>query len=666
MSSFRLLVCPLGLSVLLISWSLVLFGTAFQSFAADGNRLSYVDAPCDPFYPHGNFPRLVTPQWIGEEGVDAVIVLSIDDLRDTTRYENFLRPIFERLKAIDGRAPVSIFTVKIDPKDPLIQRWLAEGVSLEVHTVTHPCPLLQEGDFSAAKKSYEDCVDLLATVPGLTPRAVRIPCCDSMNSPSPRFFAEIFAARSAQGRFLWMDSSIPVVFTKADADLPEHLVVDESGQDRFAKYIPAERELGSYVEDYPYPYVVGKLCWEIPPVMPSDWNAQRVNGTCHPHTLRDWQRAVDAVVIKKGIWALCFHPHGWIAAEQIVALVDYVAQKYGPRVKFLTFPEVLLRLETHLLAGQSLRAADGSDNGIRILDVNGDGWMDVVIANKHMQVTRVWTPETGWKEYSFPAVIATRKGFAEDSAHVYFGVLGDGKEAYMLLNRGRKWSLWQWTPTGWREVPDGLKGAEELEVLTAQLPGEDIGVRLRDIDGDGSCELLVGNSRGNVIYTWRAGTAAGSSPAEAAGPSPYLAGSWHKLSFTLPWPVVSAQGKDLGLRLVDLDGDRDLDVVASGPTGWLVAKFEDLANGWVVVRQGKRSEPGALAPFVDETGANLGAWFKYGRLWIQNEYTGRWVGEGPGRYRIAADWITFGELLSGSSRPRPADQQEGASTQGGG
>ena len=34
------------------------------------------------------------------------------------------RPILERLKQIDGRAPVSIMTVSVEPHDPQLQAWL--------------------------------------------------------------------------------------------------------------------------------------------------------------------------------------------------------------------------------------------------------------------------------------------------------------------------------------------------------------------------------------------------------------------------------------------------------------------------------------------------------------------------------------------------------------
>ena len=45
-------------------------------------------------------------------------MLAIDDMRDPGRYEAYLRPILDRLKAIDGRAPVSIMTNQVEPKDP--------------------------------------------------------------------------------------------------------------------------------------------------------------------------------------------------------------------------------------------------------------------------------------------------------------------------------------------------------------------------------------------------------------------------------------------------------------------------------------------------------------------------------------------------------------------
>ena len=115
----------------------------------DGNRLAYLDE-LDPYYPHKDFPKLITPQWVGEDGVEAVVILAIDDMRGHEKWEAYLRPILERLKKIDGRAPVSIMTCKIDPTEPHLQKWLKEGLSLECHTIDHPCPLLGKLDLAGA------------------------------------------------------------------------------------------------------------------------------------------------------------------------------------------------------------------------------------------------------------------------------------------------------------------------------------------------------------------------------------------------------------------------------------------------------------------------------------------------------------------------------------
>ena len=40
--------------------------------AESGSRLSYLDEFCDPYYVGLDTPKLITPQWVGEEGVEAV------------------------------------------------------------------------------------------------------------------------------------------------------------------------------------------------------------------------------------------------------------------------------------------------------------------------------------------------------------------------------------------------------------------------------------------------------------------------------------------------------------------------------------------------------------------------------------------------------------------
>jgi Polysaccharide deacetylase len=389
---------------LAIAFPLSLFFAVIANSApshTDANRLIYLDES-DPFYVGGDFPKLTTPQWIGEPGVEAAVILAIDDMNDSAKWEKFLRPILNRLKQIDGRARASIMTVSIKPEDPQLQAWLNEGVSLETHTANHPCPCLTNGNFPAAVDTYNRCIELMNRVPGNKPVAFRMPCCDSIDSASPRFFAELFNRTNAVGQFLTIDSSVMNIFTPNDTSLPRDFVTDASGAEKFRKYIPFPSFVTT-IEDYPYPYVIGKLCWEFPAVIPSDWEAQRHHGVNNSVTVTDWKAALDATFLKQGTMTMIFHPHGWIRNDQIVELIDYAVQKYGTKVKFLTFREAQEKLNQNLLAGHPLRAADGSDNGVRLLDLNHDGFLDVICSDGHNIITRLWNPGArNWSESSLP------------------------------------------------------------------------------------------------------------------------------------------------------------------------------------------------------------------------------------------------------------------------
>ena len=343
--------------LLALSWTM-----ALADERTDANRLAYLDA-CNPWYPQKDFPKLITPQWVGEEGVEAVIVLGIDDMRDPAKYEQYLRPILNRLKQIDGRAPVSIMTNEVKADDPQLRSWLGEGLSIECHTIDHPCPILQGGDFAKAKSTYDRCVDLMGTIPGNKPVAFRTPCCDSLNTVSPRFFAEIFDSTTKDGNFLQIDSSVFTFFTSEDDSLPKELVLDADGKERFWKYLPKHNKYGgnehdnfvNYIKNYPYPYVINNSCWEIPCIAPSDWSAQHLHGINNPLTVDDWKAAIDLTVHKQGCFSLVFHPHGWIKPEQVVEMIDYAVAKHGKKVKFLNFAEVAERLNRTLGDGRDWR-----------------------------------------------------------------------------------------------------------------------------------------------------------------------------------------------------------------------------------------------------------------------------------------------------------------------
>lgn len=619
--------------------------TVAASGAGDstGNRLVYLDAT-DPFYVGLNFPKLTTPQWVGEPGVEAVVILAIDDMRDHTKYEAYLRPIIDRLKQIDGRAPVSIFSNTIDPDQPHLQKWLEEGLTLDVHTLTHPCPLLAKSNFVAAAETYHGCVDLLHRVPGNKPVAYRMPCCDSMNSPSPRFYAEMFNRTSPGGKFLTIDSSVMNITTPKDQSLPRHLVVEDQGIERFRKYLPFPSFVTT-IEDYPYPYVIGGIGWEFPAMVPSDWEAQNRHGVNNPATVADWNAALDVAVLKQGLFTFIFHPHGWIRPEQMVEFIDYAVATYGKKVKFLNFREAEERINRHLLGGHPLRNSRGQDHGVRLLDVNNDGFLDVVIGfeearkagaaassvsrlvrrNERVGITRVWDPiGRVWKTSRFPVplTVADEQGNVVDGG-VRFGVLRPDGVASFFVQRETSsiggqarvaGGVWHYADKVWQQdesMSAGLNAAGR-PVLTT-LAGRDRGVRFRDLDRDGISELIVSNPDQQTILSFDAGEK-----------------RWKPLTYALPDGIalVDEHGRDNGVRFVDLNEDGFDDLVFSNPEAYAVHVFTPKAAvnlrwevGWTQkIRSGKRSDPGAIPMIVrDGDHRNNGVWFHSRHMWVQNE-----------------------------------------------
>jgi putative membrane-bound dehydrogenase-like protein len=597
----------------------------------NANPVSCLDND-DPFHVGTDFPRLATPQWVGEPGVEAVVILAIDDMREPQKYETFLRPILNRLEQIDGRAPLSIFCNQLDAEHPQLQAWLKEGLSFEVHTLTHPCPLLANGNFLAAMTNYHDGVDLLRRIPGNQPVAFRMPCCDSMNSPSPRFYAELFNRVSSAGHFLTIDSSVMTLTTANDPSLPRELVIDDGGRERFKKYFPAATNdvtklslkwFGTTVENYPYPYVIGRLCWEFPPMVPSDWEANNAHGPNSPATVADWKAALDAVVLKQGVFTFIFHPHGWIRPEQLVEFIDHAETKYGKAVKFLNFREAQERLDRNLLAGQSLRAANGEDNGLRLLDLNKDGYLDVICGNERLAQTRLWSPgEKTWSTTSFPTplVASDKRGHRRETG-VKFGVIRpDDRVSAILLNEAGS-KAWSFDGAQWVEDKELLKGlaidAKPIYTALGDSTGEmrDRGVRLRDLDRDGRCEWIVGNESQNAIFSW----------SEAKK-------SWDPLPFALPakTAIVDARGHDLGLRFADLNDDGYDDLILSNEDEFALHLFIATAKSWLgwergwtfKVVGGKRGDPGEIPMIVRAgTNRNNGAWFHDRQMFVQNEDT---------------------------------------------
>ena len=595
--------------------------------AVSGNRLTYLDEG-DPYYPHAEFPKLTTPMWVGEPGVDAVILLSIDDMgrpSASTRYDvspdgfsKFLAPLIERLQEIDGRAPIAVMTCQTQPANPTVKRMLELGMSLDCHSYTHRFPFLRFDDKSLAggdtlqecRSDFLACLENLFDVPGNRPVAYRMPGCDAQNTNSPRFYSEIFPLCTTEGRFLTCDTSVMTWFPSDDHSLPRDLRFDRQGRERFAKYvqrIPQTKHFTNHIRGYPYPYVINNLIWELPVTIPCDSHGVHQNRAKSDDTVLDWNRAIDICVRKQGLCNLLFHSIGYIESKQLAAVIDYADRTYGGRVKFLNCREIYDRLTKHALGGVPLRSSTGGDNGVRMVDVNADGYLDFIIGNTRRCETRVWSPQQNrWQVLSFPVPIVTGEETSNpQSSGMRFWTAPAGR-AGLAIASGEQRGIWTFVKDAWQQAEISLPTAMDGHALVTSRRGVDHGVRFRDVNGDGVSDLIVNNESQNAVYLWHS---------ENAG--------WKRSRFALPEKgcLVNAEGTDQGLRFVDLDGDHDDDLVFSNEHEYWVRLFDSPESGWSIeTRRGKSDQPGALPPIV-RGGRPSGVWFHSGAMIEENEFT---------------------------------------------
>jgi hypothetical protein len=101
--------------------------------------------------------------------------------------------------------------------------------------------------------------------------------------------------------------------------------------------------------------------------------------------------------------------------------------------------------------------------------------------------------------------------------------------------------------------------------------------------------------------------------------------SWRRLTFNLPERtiLVDARGRDAGLRLFDLDGDGDDDLLFSNENRYSLHLFDSLEAGWSREVVSTTRGENAGIPAISRQGTNNGAWFHSAHLWVQNEDTAR-------------------------------------------
>ncbi len=205
-------------------------------------------------------------------------------------------------------------------------------------------------------------------------------------------------------------------------------------------------------------------------------------------------------------------------------------------------------MNENLLKGQPLRDKGGDDNGIRVLDADNDGFMDVVIGTKEAKVKRVRNPsKREWAESRFPEALGRHHPEGESESR--WGITGTGRPltAYVpgIWQRDDVnmygHNIWTLRDREWRKDDRGSDTFFKDHVtFDPDIFTDDLGFRFRAMDHDGVCELIVANQLQQAVFKW----------SESEHEWKKLDGAWPKRV-----AIVNEHGEDNGVRFVDVNGD---------------------------------------------------------------------------------------------------------------
>ena len=221
-----------------------------------------------------------------------------------------------------------------------------------------------------------------------------------------------------------------------------------------------------------------------------------------------------------------------------------------------------------------------------IVDVNGDGALDLIRSRGDGAETLVWSDvDKDWTIVPFPVQV--------DTHSVLWGMTERGGPTTIIVRSVGMSGAWEFVDGRWRDAHHLTRGL----MLDGQRLFTDSkhGVRLLDLDNDGCCELVAAGPTRRGVLRWN-------------GEKKH----WVKSRCKLPdaAAMIDRDGNDGGLRFVDVDEDGDQDLIISDRDSYSVHLFDSLQTGWSSrLLSAKRSLDTDGIPPISLNGQTTGAWY---------------------------------------------------------
>ena len=226
----------------------------------------------------------------------------------------------------------------------------------------------------------------------------------------------------------------------------------------------------------------------------------------------------------------------------------------------------------------SSSSSSGQDFGVRLLDVNNDGFPDLIKAKSgETHETRLNNKQDGWNASSIlviPSGIEIADGSGVDQGVRFEDVNSDGLIDILQAKEGSTKKAYINNGTGWNDatnwtIPTNFIGSSS----------EGLGVELTDINGDGKVDIIR-SQEPNIkeIYTNNGS-------------------GWKNVTsdWNIPDFFSTSSNKDTGLRILDINNDGLPDLIKGGIPG--NAWFNN-GSGWT-----QHSEYAPNLEFVDNSGS---------------------------------------------------------------